>query len=1257
MGWQDRATEIGRDTKPSAWRTRATDATVRQGPSEERMQQFFTGNTEKRKAMQAPAPSGEKKEDKKEQPQTQEVETADSFLDALEAGWDISVAGLAIQQKMPDVVLGENPNMYMRIASQVGTLAGDLPAMVAGAAIGAPVGGSVGATTGGIVGSVVPGVGTVAGVAAGGAAGAAIGTGAGAFALPEAMRGVLMEMYDNDDVTSFSDFWEKSSAIFINTMKAGTIGAATAGVGGAVGIAAKGVTSTAVKTSAQLASEVATMTTVGAALEGHAPEPEHFLDAAIVIGGLKASTMAAGRLRGIYAKTGKLPAEVATEIRNNPAAKQKLLSENGRVEDVIATLEGGKIKVPEPPKRIETTKLKEKQTELSPEVNKILEKVSEKKEAPREPITKEALESKAATAYKDFVDKLDPINRATKILSENPKEITADKNPYILSRTANDAPAKAKHFLEKGTLDFNSREVNGQGLKTILEKAENLNELEAFMISKRAVEKSGQGMKTGFDVDAANAVVKQLSPKYEKLAKEVTEFSNNALKYVEDAGILSKESVAKMKQANENYVPFKRIIETQDGAKTGKGGKAGSLKQFKGSELDIQSPITSIVENTIELIQMAEANRPKQALIELAKTAEGQTLIEKVKAPMEKVTVGQKEVARMLEKNGVDPSIAEPLTTYRARNKQLAPNEFEVYVKGKREVYRTTPELAEAINSLGGDRGSTSMVLKLMRGITTVKKIGITALPEFQIKNLMRDVVTSSTFSKSKGINPFDIVGAMGDIVKKNETYYAWLKSGGANGAFLDLNAKYIDTNIKQLQRQTNLMGSVRNVVQKPVDGFRLAAELSEQSLRLAEFKKRTKGVYTPEKLTEGGFASREITVDFQRVGARMSALNSITAFMNVSVQGLDRTARAFGENPKAVAVKSVAYITTPSILLWWANKDDERVKEIPRWEKDMFWIIPTDNWQNATAAEAAGLPPYMVRNVDGKTQVNKGSIYRIPKPMELGVMFGSLPERVLEAYFTDNPRAMKDFRDTIAQSVTPAIVPDAIAPVVEQYFNKSFFTGSDIVPYHLKDIMPEYQFVEYTSETAKTLGKMIATVDKQNSLASPMVLDNYIRSWGGSLGQYALQVADKALEKAGVAEEIPEATKTLSDIPFVKAFAVRFPKSSAASIQDFYDNFEETNRVIKTIKFLAKEGNFEDLEKEMKLQENQDKLISLDGVQKAISKQSRMIRLINKNPDMSPDEKRQMIDGLYFGMIETAKQGNSIIDKLKKVTEEKQGE
>ena len=82
-------------------------------------------------------------------------------------------------------------------------------------------------------------------------------------------------------------------------------------------------------------------------------------------------------------------------------------------------------------------------------------------------------------------------------------------------------------------------------------------------------------------------------------------------------------------------------------------------------------------------------------------------------------------------------------------------------------------------------------------------------------------------------------------------------------------------------------------------------------------------------------YASREkFTLDFARIGAKTKGVNSIVAFFNANMQGIDRLAREFKDNPGRTSWKILLGITLPSILLYFANRDDERWKEIPQWQK-----------------------------------------------------------------------------------------------------------------------------------------------------------------------------------------------------------------------------------------------------------------------------------------------------------------------------------
>lgn len=1171
----------------------------------------------------SPSPQGDGKEvvAPVNTPQGETPREAHSFHDAIEAGFQMSVSGLIKRGAKPDVVLPEDAPMFYRIASQVSGLAGDIPAMIAGGAAAgaaaAPAAAAAGAATGGVGAPIVEG--------------AAVGY--GSFALPSAIRKVLMDHYEKGDVKNFNEFWERAAATFIEANKQGLVGAATGGVGKAVGIGAKAVGfGAATKTTAQLTSEVATMTTLGKAIEGETPQPQDFIDAAILVGGMHGAGVVSSKLRGIYAKTGVKPSEIAQRAQEDPLIKQDLLTAEPTLPDRVASENGVSIN-PNLEQTGSTGKVPSSKEGAKAPVEiprsdaetKILSQVGEAKDAPKEPYT-------ARTFYKDFVDKFDPIHEAVKVLEENPEKLKPDENPYQLARMANDYKSKVKFVMERGGLDYNTLATEGKSLTDIVAPfKEDMKGFEAYLISKRAIEVEGKDLKSGFDLDSAKQVVKEGGKKYEAAAQEFYQFENQNLKYLKDSGVISSQEFKNMTELNKSHVSFSRILEDEKGGSSAGGQTAkgpNSLKEFKGSDKKIQSPLLSTLENTESIFKVAEKNRAVQSLIELAEKDPEQELLVKS------------------ERKGGN----------------LKDNQFEVFRNGEREVWETPDKnLAGAIKALDGDKPATNIFMKIAKTITGIKRLSISMTPDFIVKNFFRDQLTAGAFSKGGSYPFFDAVVAMKDIVGKSDHYYNWLKSGGAGGSFLELNQHYLEDNVFQLNRETGLIDKTWNVCKKATHFLEATSSLAEQATRLAEFKRVSKGEASGANIFAGGFAAREVTVDFSRIGAKMSALNSITAFQNVSIQGLDRTLRAIKEDPLGVTTKAAASITVPSILLWWANKDDERYKQAPRWMKDTFWIIPTDKWEKANEGEADSLPEYLVRQKNGYTEINKGTTYRIPKPQELGILFGSLPERVLEKYFTDNPNATKDFDKTMMSLVTPSIVPDAISPLAEQKFNKSIFTDNKIVPDYLTSVAPEYQYTEYTSASARELAKMIKFIpgvgsDKPGdlSISSPMVIDNYARAWAGNIGGYVLRVADQALYKAGVVPEPVRPASTLADIPVVKAFVVRYPSANAQSIQDFYDNYDKEKQYFDTVKHLAKSQEFDAMEKELERVGGGDEVfLKLDGMKQALTTQSQVIRIINKNPDYTPDEKRQLIDGVYYGMIEITKAGNELLYELKRVNKE----
>ena len=66
--------------------------------------------------------------------------------------------------------------------------------------------------------------------------------------------------------------------------------------------------------------------------------------------------------------------------------------------------------------------------------------------------------------------------------------------------------------------------------------------------------------------------------------------------------------------------------------------------------------------------------------------------------------------------------------------------------------------------------------------------------------------------------------------------------------------------------------------------------------------------------------------------------------------------------------------------------------------------------------------------------------------------------------------------------------IPDFIKPFIEFYANRSLFSDRPIVPRRVEPLLSQYEYTEYTSATAKLLGKTIAELNLAIGVAdSPM--------------------------------------------------------------------------------------------------------------------------------------------------------------------------
>lgn len=1150
---------------------------------------------------------------------------ASTFGEALQAAWQGSDIGTFMREKGPDVIAPEHQGFAMRMTEKVAQLGLDSPFM----ALGGMAGGAIGATGGAIAGTAL---GSLPGTAAGAIAGGTVGAGFGAFAAPPLIRQMLMDHYNKENgVKDPSTFMEHLGAYAYTAVQNGLPGAALAATGGLIG-PVSGVAATGGKLAAEYASMIGTQ----GAMAGQLPSYNEFIDGAVMMGGFHLATGGLPtKLREIYAKTGERPADVAEAA----ATDGKLAGEMDSVNPDLPKQAAPEAEEGEPesiPVEQKEPKEGEEEDDLAKARKGVLARLAQDQETSKPSwLTPSGfmqnLSDQWDKIYDSTVNKFYPLKSAEDAAGFESENGGFD-SPYVRALNSKAWRGKLQRALQFNTIDYKTGQVNGEGLVPILKdiKPEDQADFMTFALSKRALERdqagqNGEGKETGINLDDAQKIVDADGERFGDTFKRLEGFQNRMLKYAKDSELISKDSYNKILQESKNYLPLLRQQDMDEFLGKPPEGKGQIAPFMKGSEKKILDPIQSIYGNTERIFQAAEQNAVPLNFVNMVEKAEnGFAIAEKVEKPTG------------------------------------ASNEFTFKRAGEEETWKTMPRYAEGLKALNYDPGLTNAFLKLLMAPGSWLRLGTVDTPDFLSRHFIRQVSSGSVYSQSVKI-PFldsakyvwNTMRSLGDAMgSKSEDFQKYLSSGATAGTMSDFDSTV--GKVWQLNKESgNWLDKTFNVLKTAKQGIEWAAFVADTPQRLAEFKSMGGTAEGADigTITKAASAAREVTLDYDRSGAQTKVMRALTPFMNIGIQGTDRLVRGFKDDPVGMSTKAAMAITLPTVINWAINHKDSRYTDAPQWEKDLYWLFPTDKWEKAASPDDAMARPEDLRRQlpDGTWEVNNGTTVKISKPFELGVLFGSLPERLLSKYFDKNPHQLSDFVSTVLHGVTPNVIPTALLPVMETATNHNMFMDRPIIPDNLKNVAPEYQYTNYTSGAAKALGSMLGYVPGLHGtrITSPLVIDNWIREWSGTGGQYALKIANAVQDKTSLDKNIgARPAWNLSDTPFVQAFISRNPSHGMQPIQDFYDAYNKAEGVSETYKTLMRQGNTQAAEQY--LAQNRGDSVKLQPIHQALGAQAALIRGITTNPQFSADEKRQLIDKAYYQMWTMAKMGVKILNENK---------
>ncbi|MGY3922072.1 hypothetical protein LA366_02750 [Aeromonas jandaei] len=679
------------------------------------------------------------------------------------------------------------------------------------------------------------------------------------------------------------------------------------------------------------------------------------------------------------------------------------------------------------------------------------------------------------------------------------------------------------------------------------------------------------------DIEALKGLGKGKEAKFNEAKARWNRLNAATLDLAQEAGLFTKE--ARSEFESEWYIPFFR--ESEDGdvlapfKPKGIANQNAGIKKLKGGEANTADLLENIFTSTSKLIDASMKNMAAQKTVwNLADT-------------------------------GIIEAVAKPnMMDWRALKN--GKNLITVKIEGEDYMIKVEdPDLYRAMTFF--DRQPFGTMVNMAASAKRILTAGVTASPEFMLRNFLRDSLSSWAISKD-GFTPVidSIKGVKKTLAMDGSTIDVMFSGASFLGGYVNGNdpGAMADTVRKSLRRKGMTPEQIaryeKSIIRNVAHAKGVVADAWEKYSRYGEALENAnrEAVYDAaikagKSHAQAAFESKDL-MDFSMMGGAraIQAASMVLPFFNARIQGLGKLTRELRDNPREIA-KRAGMITAMSLGLLAANWDDERYEELPDWDKDANWhfFVGDQHW-------------------------------RIPKPFEIGVMFGTIPERMVRAMGDKDTGAQfgkavaRAIGDTFALNPTPQIVK----PMVEAAFNYDTFRGGPIDSPQDLAVQAEARYNEQTSLLMRKLGEV--------SGFSPKQLEHLVIGYTGTIGGYVMATADGLIRAASPGES---ASWRADEIPLVKSvYRGTGPAKSTQHMEQFYQMLNEVNQLKRTIDQYRSEGL---TDKANELLDEQGGILksrrSLSRTQQQVRVVRNKIELIQRDRTMNAEEKRRRIDEL----------------------------
>lgn len=835
---------------------------------------------------------------------------------------------------------------------------------------------------------------------------------------------------------------------------------------------------------------------------------------------------------------------------------------------------------------------------------------------------------------KDYVVKK-TVNEMAKIKGQTINDLKASDNAYYLTRLATGVHDKAISMLSEGYINEQGEKIM-PGLNKIGEilgdDPQRYNDLRDYLVARRDTDYKKKSLKTGIRSMDTKYVLEKFAndTQIKDAAQVIYDTLDGVMQYAVNNGLISEDEVKSLKESNAFYVPMQRVVEGRGNQLGKKGAVSDIIKARTGSELDIKDVLENIVTNSSNIIQQVENNNVLKSLYNQGEAA-GLTgaIYDVIPAPMIKIgTANLSMWENELQKQGVnteDLDLEKTIDLFAPNNKLDTKNLITSFIdtNGKRIYLQFNDEIL--FNSLMNlDGKMMSNVLKINSKLNMPLRYGATmANIGFAIPNMISDTAQATIYSEAgfipvvdNALGVLDILAATNKHVKnfvKNYSpeyvdrienmYNLYVQSGATSSTRMSQFRDSTQSRMKEVYGTKNSKVLGIDEKWKPfkrlLDIMTYIPEISEQSTRFRVFEKnydlyKSKGTSEMDSRILAALESRDATQDFGRTGNLTREINQLIPFSAARVGSAYTFSEKVKANPKRTAMR-IAILSAIALAIKAIGYKDKEIEELNQRKKDDNFVLKVGD-SIVTLKKPQGILRSIVNLTEYIEDLSTGHIEEGKEGERLG--------NWIENAIMDNAPA---------DSVT-GLVPNMVAPLIENAINKNLYYNTDIVKSYDLDLPDYQQYYEYNSQLAILLGKVFNY--------SPAKIDNLISGYFAGLGTQLTGYMDYASGKLGLTAQKAEMGAESDAIG--KRFIVNV-NSNSASVDEIYNRKTE----------LTKKKN-----EGTTTEEEEEELSTITAAISNMSKINKQIKEIKKDLTMSGKEKAEQIKELQKQRTDIARQG-----------------